>query len=98
MEASSHGLDQRRLDGVVLKAAGFTNFTQDHLDYHETFEAYFDAKARLFTQVLPEDGTAVINMDDPRGVDMVAIATARGQALISVGREGADLQLSGAAL
>lgn len=94
MEASSHGLDQRRLDGVVLKAAGFTNFTQDHLDYHETFEAYFDAKARLFTQVLPEDGTAVINMDDPRGVDMVAIATVRGQALISVGREGADLQLS----
>lgn len=95
MEASSHGLDQRRLDGVVLKAAGFTNFTQDHLDYHETFEAYFDAKARLFTHVLPEEGTAVINMDDPRGIDMVAIATVRGQALITVGRDGADLELTG---
>jgi UDP-N-acetylmuramoyl-L-alanyl-D-glutamate--2,6-diaminopimelate ligase len=77
MEASSHGLDQRRLDGVVLRAAGFTNFTQDHLDYHETFEAYFDAKAALFSRVLPEDGTAVINIDDPRGVDMAAIARAR---------------------
>ena len=45
MEASSHGLDQRRLDGVRLRAAGFTNFTQDHLDYHKTFDAYFAAKA-----------------------------------------------------
>jgi len=56
MEASSHGLDQRRLDGVLLTAAGFTNFTQDHLDYHETFEAYFAAKMGLFTRVLAEDG------------------------------------------
>ncbi len=78
MEASSHGLDQRRLDGVVLRAAGFTNFTQDHLDYHETFEAYFDAKAGLFARVLPEDGTAVINIDDPKGVDMAAIAGRAG--------------------
>ena len=72
MEASSHGLDQRRLDGVILKAAGFTNFTQDHLDYHETFEAYFDAKAALVARVLPEEGVAVINMDDARGIDMAA--------------------------
>ncbi len=93
MEASSHGLDQARLDGVVLTAAGFTNFTQDHLDYHKTFEAYFDAKAGLFARVLPEDGTAVINLDDPRGVDMLAIATARGQSVISVGDHGADLAL-----
>ncbi|HBR35936.1 MAG TPA: UDP-N-acetylmuramoyl-L-alanyl-D-glutamate--2,6-diaminopimelate ligase, partial [Sulfitobacter pontiacus] len=83
MEASSHGLDQRRLDGVTLKAAGFTNFTQDHLDYHETFDAYFDAKAGLFSRVLPEDGTAVINIDDPKGVDMVAIARARGCEVIT---------------
>ncbi|KAJ31198.1 UDP-N-acetylmuramoyl-L-alanyl-D-glutamate--2,6-diaminopimelate ligase [Sulfitobacter pontiacus] len=95
MEASSHGLDQRRLDGVTLKAAGFTNFTQDHLDYHETFEAYFDAKAGLFSRVLPEDGTAVINIDDPKGVDMVAIARARGCAVITVGRDGGDLHLTG---
>mmetsp|Transcript_29188 Transcript_29188/g.56389 ORF Transcript_29188/g.56389 Transcript_29188/m.56389 type:complete len:492 (+) Transcript_29188:783-2258(+) len=94
MEASSHGLDQRRLDGVTLKAAGFTNFTQDHLDYHETFEAYFDAKAGLFSRVLPEDGTAVINIDDPRGVDMAAIAAARGQDVITVGRDGGDLHLT----
>ncbi|WP_136441651.1 UDP-N-acetylmuramoyl-L-alanyl-D-glutamate--2,6-diaminopimelate ligase [Pacificoceanicola onchidii] len=95
MEASSHGLEQRRLDGVQLKAAGFTNFTQDHLDYHASFEAYFDAKAGLFARVLPEDGTAVINIDDPRGVDMLAIAKARGQDIITVGREAADLCLEG---
>jgi UDP-N-acetylmuramoyl-L-alanyl-D-glutamate--2,6-diaminopimelate ligase len=95
MEASSHGLDQRRLDGVTLKAAGFTNFSQDHLDYHATFEAYFDAKAGLFSRVLPEDGTAVINIDDPKGIDMAAIARARGCEVISVGRDGGDLHLTG---
>ncbi len=94
MEASSHGLDQRRLDGVILKAAGFTNFTQDHLDYHETFEAYFDAKAALFARVLPEEGVAVINMDDARGIDMAAIAHARGQRVMTVGRDAGDLHLS----
>ncbi|MFZ5962720.1 UDP-N-acetylmuramoyl-L-alanyl-D-glutamate--2,6-diaminopimelate ligase [Thalassococcus sp. BH17M4-6] len=94
MEASSHGLEQRRLDGVTLKAAGFTNFTQDHLDYHASFEDYFAAKAGLFARVLGEDGTAVVNIDDPRGVDMAAIAKARGQALITVGgAEGADMCL-----
>lgn len=94
MEASSHGLDQRRLDGVHLAAAGFTNFTQDHLDYHADFEEYFSAKAGLFARVLSEDGVAVINIDDARGVDMLAIARARGQEVISVGEaEGADLRL-----
>ncbi len=94
MEASSHGLAQRRLDGVHLVAAGFTNFTQDHLDYHDGFDAYFDAKARLFTQVLPEDGVAVINIDDPRGPDMASLACERGQDVLSVGRSGrADLRL-----
>ena len=94
MEASSHGLAQKRLDGVRLMAAGFTNITQDHLDYHADFEAYFDAKAGLFSRVLPEDGVAVINIDDPRGTGMAEIATARGQDLITVGRRpGADLHL-----
>jgi UDP-N-acetylmuramoyl-L-alanyl-D-glutamate--2,6-diaminopimelate ligase len=94
MEASSHGLAQKRLDGVRLVAAGFTNITQDHLDYHPDFEAYFDAKAGLFSRVLPEDGVAVINIDDPRGTGMAEIATARGQDLITVGRRpGADLHL-----
>ena len=95
MEASSHGLAQRRLDGVRLIAAGFTNFTQDHLDYHADFEEYFAAKAGLLARVLPEEGAAVINIDDARGTDMVAIAQARNQHLITVGRtEGADLQLN----
>ncbi|NIZ12920.1 UDP-N-acetylmuramoyl-L-alanyl-D-glutamate--2,6-diaminopimelate ligase [Phaeobacter sp. HF9A] len=95
MEASSHGLDQRRLDGVQLVAAGFTNFTQDHLDYHETFEAYFAAKAGLFRRVLSEDGVAVINMTDLRGGEMRAIAASRGQEVISVGRGLGDLALLG---
>ncbi|WP_300031526.1 UDP-N-acetylmuramoyl-L-alanyl-D-glutamate--2,6-diaminopimelate ligase [uncultured Roseobacter sp.] len=93
MEASSHGLDQRRLDGVTLRAAGFTNFTQDHLDYHETFEGYFDAKAGLFARVLPEDAKAVINIEADRGTDMAAIATARNCPVVSVGRRIGDFHL-----
>ncbi len=94
MEASSHGLDQRRMDGVRLRAAGFTNFTQDHLDYHKTFDAYFAAKAGLFDRVLTDDGVAVINMNDPKGNDMALIAVARGQKLISVGHgAGCDLRI-----
>lgn len=95
MEASSHGLDQRRMDGVRLAAAGFTNFSQDHLDYHHTFEAYFAAKAGLFRRVLPDEGVAVINVDDPRGAEMRAIAGARGQEVITVGRGLGDLCLLG---
>lgn len=95
MEASSHGLAQHRLDGVRLAAAGFTNFTQDHLDYHETFEEYFAAKAMLFDRVLGEEGAAVVNIDDPNGADVVALAVARGQRVITVGRaEGADLRVT----
>jgi UDP-N-acetylmuramoyl-L-alanyl-D-glutamate--2,6-diaminopimelate ligase len=94
MEASSHGLDQRRMDGVRLKAAGFTNFTQDHLDYHKTFEAYFAAKAGLFSRLLPPDGTAVINLDDPKGAELAALVRDKGQGLITVGhRDEADLRL-----
>ncbi len=94
MEASSHGLAQRRLDGVRLMAAGFTNFTQDHLDYHASFDEYFAAKSGLFTRVLSEDGTAVINIDDPKGSLMAEISHERGQRVIGVGRDGAaDLRL-----
>jgi len=96
MEASSHGLEQRRLDGVRLTAAGFTNFTQDHLDYHKTFEDYFNAKAGLFSRVLGEDGIAVINMDDPKGVVMASIARDHGQRLLKVGKSAeADLRMVG---
>ena len=92
MEASSHGLDQRRMDGVRLKAAGFTNFTQDHLDYHKSFEAYFAAKSALFTRVLPPEGTAVLNMNDLKGQELAALVTRRGLRLITVGH-GVDCDL-----
>ena len=95
MEASSHGLDQRRLDAVQIRAAAFSNLSQDHLDYHATFEDYFAAKAGLFRRVLPEDGIAVINLDDPKGVEMRAIAAARGQEILTVGHGMGDLNLLG---
>ncbi len=96
MEASSHGLDQRRLDGVRLAAAAFSNLTQDHLDYHGTMDAYFAAKAGLFARVLPEGGVAVINLNDPRSAEVAAIAAGRGQDVIGVGHgAAADLRILG---
>ena len=96
MEASSHGLDQCRLDGVRLAAAAFTNITRDHLDYHLDFEAYFAAKLGLFQRVLPRGGTAVVNLDDPHGPRVRRIAKARGQRLVTVGRaEGCTLRVLG---
>ena len=96
MEASSHGLAQKRLDGVRLAAAAFTNLSQDHLDYHNTFEEYFEAKAGLFERVLPEDATAVINIDDPWGARMADVADDRGQDILTVGRnEDAALRILG---
>jgi len=86
MEASSHGLAQRRLDGVELRAGAFTNFTQDHLDYHASFEEYFEAKAGLFGRLLPPDGVAVVNLDGHRGGDMAAVAQDRGIQVLGVGR------------
>ncbi|QPM89213.1 UDP-N-acetylmuramoyl-L-alanyl-D-glutamate--2,6-diaminopimelate ligase [Pseudooceanicola algae] len=85
MEASSHGLAQRRLDGVMLTAGGFTNLTQDHLDYHADLNDYFRAKAGLFIRVLPPEGHAVINLDGEKGADMVSEAEARGLDVMSVG-------------
>jgi UDP-N-acetylmuramoyl-L-alanyl-D-glutamate--2,6-diaminopimelate ligase len=95
MEASSHGIDQRRMDGVRLKAAGFTNLTQDHLDYHGTMAAYFDAKAQLFTRLLPDDGVAVVNLNGAMGFQMAATATARGLRCLTVGHGEADLHIAG---
>ena len=73
-EASSHGLDQHRLDGVRLKAAAFTNLGRDHLDYHPSMEAYLAAKLRLFTELLPPDGIAVVNADAEHGAQVIAAA------------------------
>ena len=88
-EASSHGLDQHRLDGVRIRAAGFTNLSRDHLDYHHTVEAYRTAKLRLFTDLLPADGTAVV-MAGAEGAPFIAAARARGQRVIAVGRGDED--------
>jgi UDP-N-acetylmuramoyl-L-alanyl-D-glutamate--2,6-diaminopimelate ligase len=97
MEASSHGLDQRRLDGVRLAAGAFTNLTRDHLDYHKTLEAYRAAKLRLFDTLLPEGAAAVINADSPDAKIISAIAATRRLRLFTVGREGGDLVLVAAA-
>jgi UDP-N-acetylmuramoyl-L-alanyl-D-glutamate--2,6-diaminopimelate ligase len=96
MEASSHGLDQRRMDGVRLRAAGFTNLTQDHLDYHHTMAAYAEAKAGLFSRLLPEDGVAVINLNGAGGAAMADLCAARGIRTLTIGHEeGADLRIRG---
>ena len=92
-EASSHGLAQYRVDGVRLRAAGFTNLTRDHLDYHDTFDAYRDAKLRLFSEVLPPSGVAVINADSSEAGAFIRAATARGQTVIRVGEHGTELRL-----
>lgn len=97
IEASSHGLDQYRLDGTALKAAAFTNLTRDHLDYHRSEQAYFYAKARLFGDLLQPGATAVINIDDSWGLTLDDIAWGRSQTRISYGTaEAADLRLLGA--
>ncbi len=93
LEASSHGLDQYRLDGIRVSAAAFTNLTRDHLDYHGTMEAYLAAKLRLFTELLQPEGTAVVNVDDPAGAEISAACRARGVKLISYGKGAADLRL-----
>ena len=93
VEASSHGLDQYRLDGVSIKAVGFTNITRDHMDYHPSFEHYLAAKLRLFTDVVSADGTAVINADAEHAQAFIDAAQKRGLKLITVGRNGADIRL-----
>jgi UDP-N-acetylmuramoyl-L-alanyl-D-glutamate--2,6-diaminopimelate ligase len=93
LEASSHGLDQRRLDGVRLTAAAFLNLTQDHLDYHGTMGAYRAAKLRLFAELLPRGGTAVLNADSPSYDAFAAVAVTHGQTVLSVGEAGQALTL-----
>jgi UDP-N-acetylmuramoyl-L-alanyl-D-glutamate--2,6-diaminopimelate ligase len=91
-EASSHGLDQYRSHAVRLTAAGFTNLTQDHLDYHGTMESYFEAKQRLFTEILPEGKTAVINHHSPYAKSLLYVINSRRQRALAYSVEGqADL-------
>jgi UDP-N-acetylmuramoyl-L-alanyl-D-glutamate--2,6-diaminopimelate ligase len=93
IEASSHGLDQYRLDGVQLAAAAFTNLSRDHLDYHPTMEAYLSAKLRLFSELLPSGAAAVINADIEPAARLVEIAVRRKQRLIRFGRKGCEINL-----
>jgi UDP-N-acetylmuramoyl-L-alanyl-D-glutamate--2,6-diaminopimelate ligase len=93
MEASSHGLDQHRLDGVRVAAGGFTNLSRDHLDYHPTLEAYLAAKLRLFTDLIAPRGAAVIASDHEHADAVIAAAQRRGLRLITVGRRGEGIRL-----
>lgn len=93
MEASSHGIVMHRLDHVKLKAGGFTNFSRDHLDYHETMEKYFAAKMRLFTDILPSRSTAVLNADIPEFPALLEVVKTRGQAVIGFGTQAKELRL-----
>src|SRR5690242_14996660 len=92
-EASSHGLDQYRAEGVPLAAAAFTNFSRDHLDYHETMDAYFEAKMRLFDELLPSGKPAVIWTDDSKSEEVMERAKKRGHELLTVGRKGETIRL-----
>lgn len=94
MEASSHGLDQRRLDGVRLKAGAFVNLGRDHLDYHPTVEDYLAAKLRLW-ELLPKGAPVVINADGPFADRAMAAALERAHPVLSVGRAGETLTLLG---
>jgi len=92
-EASSHGLDQHRAEGVALAAAAFTNFSRDHLDYHGTMEEYFEAKMRLFEGLLPAGKPAVVWTDDPKSDEVMDRARHAGHELLTVGRRGETIRL-----
>lgn len=93
MEASSHGLDQYRLDAVKIKAAGYTNLSRDHLDYHKDMEEYFAAKSRLFSEVMQKNGVAVINADDEYATRLIEIAKKAGHKVITYGHAGENIKL-----
>lgn len=93
MEASSHGLHQYRLDGVKIQAAGFTNLTHDHLDYHTDMDDYFAAKLRLFSELLPASGTAVLNADSPYEQKIRETCRQRGIEILDYGMSAHKIQL-----
>ena len=93
MEASSHGLDQKRLDGVRLAAGAFTNLSRDHMDYHPTVEHYLAAKLRLFRELLPDGSAAVVDADSDVGLRVIDAARLRGLQVFSVGAGGNAIRL-----
>lgn len=93
MEASSHGLDQYRLEGVRVKVAAFTNLSRDHLDYHKTFENYLAAKLRLFGGLMEPGGVAVINADVEQYEEILTLCEKREHKVLSFGKNGRFVQL-----
>lgn len=93
-EASSHGLSQYRTEGLPVRAAAFTNLSRDHLDYHGDMASYLTAKLRLFSEVLADDGVAVVWIDDPHADRVMDLARVRGNRLITVGEHGETLRLT----
>ena len=94
MEASSHGLDQRRMDGIGFNVVGFTNLSRDHLDYHGEMQEYQTAKLRLFKELMVEAGAAVVNADDPENMAFLFAGMERGATPLTVGREGGYIEVS----
>ena len=92
-EASSHGLSQYRTEGLPVQAAAFTNFSRDHLDYHETMHDYFEAKMRLFGEVVEADGAAVVWTDDAKSDEVIRRCEARGLRILTVGARGDTIRL-----
>jgi UDP-N-acetylmuramoyl-L-alanyl-D-glutamate--2,6-diaminopimelate ligase len=92
-EASSHGLSQYRTQGLPVRVAAFTNLSRDHLDYHKDMAEYLTAKLRLFSEVLADDGTAVVWVDDPHADRVIDLARCRGNRLMTVGEHGETLRL-----
>jgi UDP-N-acetylmuramoyl-L-alanyl-D-glutamate--2,6-diaminopimelate ligase len=92
-EASSHGLDQYRLDGVRVRAAAFTNLSRDHLDYHRDMDAYLKSKMRLFGEIMAPPGVAVLNADAPEFESLASLCRARGHRILGYGQGGADIRL-----
>ena len=93
LEASSHGLAQHRLDGVTVSAGAFTNLSRDHLDYHGSMEEYRDAKLRLFSEILSDDGTAVLNADSDEFETFASVCEERGCRVIDYGAQAKTLRI-----
>lgn len=93
MEASSHGLKQYRLDNVGIMVSGFSNLTQDHFDYHPDVDDYYNAKARLFSELTPSGASVVINVNDEFGKRLAKDCEARGQKVIRAGWAGEDIRI-----